>query len=79
MFIVTARPGKPRQGFKQHRNLEARADAEATDGAAYWLAPPTMGWALLQQSLVNRMLYMQACLQPNLMEALSQLKLPPLR
>lgn len=56
----------------QGRNLEARTDEEAVEGAAYWVAPHgllsllsyrsrtispgmaplTMGWTLLHQSLV---------------------------
>ena len=31
---------KPGQELKQGNNLEGGADAEAMEGAAYWLAPP---------------------------------------
>lgn len=41
------------------------------------LTLPTVGWALLCQSLIEKMLY--SCLQPSLKEAFSQLGVPPLR
>jgi hypothetical protein len=52
---------KSGQKLKHHWNLEAKTDAEAREGAAYWLAshellgllssrtrsvPPTIGWVL---------------------------------
>lgn len=41
------------------------------------MAPPLMGWALPHSSLIKKNA-LQVCLQPDLMEAVSRWKLPPL-
>jgi len=78
------------QELTQGRNLEAGADAEAMEGAACWLAQPAslwnpepaaQGWHHPQelgcQSLMKKMPYRLAH-SLTLMEAPSQLGLPPL-
>jgi hypothetical protein len=66
------------------RNLEAGADAEATEGAASWLASHgllsllsyrTQGYQPRSDTTYNRL---SSCLQPDLMEAVTQLRLSTL-
>ena len=73
---------KSGQELEQARNLEAGAEAEAMEGDSFLVShgllsitssgmtPPTKDWAL-------PIYHLEACVQPDLMEAFSQLRLPP--
>lgn len=79
-FIQRTLPHHSHQKRKPGQELEAGANAEATEGAVYWLAqcallrtpgPPSQGWHHLPWENA-----LEACPQSDLMEALFQIEAP---